>query len=242
MHLLKTDKELMKALGITQRSPYMASCNAFDYIARARNKVVDDLIMSHSSSSDPMADNDGPSMQLLSSHNRSKAFGAAGVGNIVLVTFDGFTTEEGKVVRPIQANVLSTPSRAVSPNVECTPEVLDWLVHAVYMDWFELCPDLFHQNSTSKRALPAWLPELESPLSYSMAGGKLSVVVSYRNEKGMYTRKRRAVEDILGADEQVNLTIITNVASALMKFYEKNHHDKQEDAAQDAATALATDD
>ena len=240
--LLKQDKDLVKALGISGRSPYLASLNAFEYIARVRNKIVDDMILSHSSSSDPMADKDGPPMQIVSSRDRSKAYGVAGVSNIVQVTLDGFTTEEGKIVSPIQANILSTATKNVNPCVECTPEVLDWLVHAVFMDWAELCPDLF-QAPKVKRTLPEWLPELSPPLSYSTAGGKIAVVVGYKNERGVWTRKRRAVEDILGADEEVNTTIIKNVASALQKFYEENHHQHgAQDSAQDAATPLATDD
>ena len=217
--LKKSDKDLCRALGYGAKAG-MSGMNAFEYIALARNKRVDEIIQAKCT--DPMADDDGDSK--ICSKDRSKLFVRAEVPNVIQVELAAFITASGKRIAAHTSNTISTPSKVPSVSVECTPSFLDWLVHACSMDWTAEAPDMFKEPPQSnKRSLPQDLPELRLPLAYTTQG-KIAVYVCYKNENGVHTRKKKTIEDLLGPNTVMNTAIVHNVATTLMAFHTKNHH------------------
>ena len=129
------DRRLAKALGLdcSKRSPFEGT-TVLSYLAKLRNKKVDDLIMRHLTEEDPMAEAALDGDEGAPTTDRAKKFAAAKVKQVLEITTDEFTKENGDVIDPKVLKIYATPRRDSILTLELSAANLSWLSIYVHHD------------------------------------------------------------------------------------------------------------
>ena len=235
--LKKSDTGLAKALGVqsktSPRSPF-ADCNLFDYIVHARNEAVDGLIRSHLMKEDIMADQ----VQIeIPADGRTKLFEDCKIQQVISVEMPGFVTPEGKRVEVKYIDMIATPKRNVSPCVEASPDVFEWLLHACQHTWSYESTATPNKRKWASKDVPHDLPTLPDPVKYMhVDSNKVVLYVSFKTTAGGWSRKQKLLDTDLYKQDlttQARDDAILGMASILKDYYKENHQGKQHEETEE---------
>ena len=142
--LTSSNKVLMTKLVPKQEVPRFKSGHLktfpdefIKHMQKLRNSAVDQLLMQHLVSIDPMgthADQDLPKHA-----NRVELFKAAAVPKIITIKVDDIRDENGALIAPSQAIALHSSDRKDTPvKIKLSEHILTWLQHAILRSWSDV--------------------------------------------------------------------------------------------------------
>ena len=143
--LTATNKVLMTKLVPKQEVPRFKSGHSktfpdefIKHLQNLRNAAVDQLLMQHLVSIDPMGTHTA-GQDLPKQANRVELFKAAAVPKIITIKVDDIRDEKGALIAPSQAITLHSSDRKDGPvKMKLTEDTLTWLQHAVLHSWGEV--------------------------------------------------------------------------------------------------------
>ena len=146
--LTSTNKVLMTKLVPKQEVPRFPSGHLktfpdefIKHLQKLRNAAVDQLLMQHLVSSDPMGTHTA-GQALPKQSNRVELFKAAAVPKIITIKVDDIRDEKGALIAPSRAITLHSSDRKDGPvQMQLSEDILTWLQHAVLHSWGEVPAD-----------------------------------------------------------------------------------------------------
>ena len=146
--LTSTNKVLMTKLVPKQEVPRFPSGHLktfpdefIKHLQKLRNAAVDQLLMQHLVSSDPMGTHTA-GQALPKQSNRVELFKAAAVPKIITIKVDDISDEKGALIAPSRAITLHSSDRKDGPvQMQLSEDILTWLQHAVLHSWGEVPAD-----------------------------------------------------------------------------------------------------
>ena len=146
--LTSTNKVLMTKLVPKQEVPRFPSGllknfpdEFVKHLQKLRNAAVDQLLMQHLVSSDPMGTH-AAGQALPKQSNRVELFKAAAVPKIITIKVDDIRDEKGALIAPSRAITLHSSDRKDGPvQMQLSEDILTWLQHAVLHSWGEVPAD-----------------------------------------------------------------------------------------------------
>ncbi len=143
----------------------------------------------------------------------------------------GFVTPEGKRVEVKYIDMVATPKRNVSPCVEASPDVFEWLLHACQHTWTFENAATPNKRKWCSDHVPDDLPTLPDPVKYMhVDSNKLVLYVNFKTTAGAWSRKQKLLDTGLYKQDlttQVRDEAILGMASILKDYHNTNHQGKQ---------------
>ena len=126
----RTNRDLAKVLGLDLNccNPF-AKTGLFIEIAKMRDEAVDNMILEHEKSNDPM--NDGDATCSVPVRGRPAKVMAANVPQSIQLTYPAIIADNGERIDAYNVHVLTTPRRGSAVTLKLTESVLDWIVKAI---------------------------------------------------------------------------------------------------------------
>lgn len=227
-YLRKTDAGLARALGFPtpKNSSPFANVNIFEYLTQVRNEKVDKLIRDHLLNQDSMADH---SCTIdIAQEGRLRLFDDAKIPQVISVEMPPFISPEGRRVDARSIDMIATPRRNVSPCVEASAELFEWILHACHHTWpVDAVPKRKRCPSSDEDA-EADLPELPEPVKYlDVAKDKIVLKVYYKKDtsKKWHMKSKHLNISVFNSDLTCKARddAILAMAGILKEYYEKSH-------------------
>ena len=181
-----TDRCLARAMGLNmyERSPF-ADTTLLQYMAKMRNDTVNQLILAHQGSTDPMADDAVGNAGGVRIRKRENAYSQASIPSVITVKFPAFVKDGGECIGGIDMRVVATRRTDVLVSVEVSSANLQWMSDAINVEW-----DISGSPWANKRkasVLELDLPELGCDNCRYLKKQRDTVVIacSYRTAGGI---------------------------------------------------------
>ena len=230
------DRKLARAVGLdcNERAPF-ARTTLIQYLAKARNDKVDELIIVAKKGDDPMADVSTPTKRGKCSvvKHRDFEFTAAKVPRVVPLQLPAFTATDGTCVGGIVMNVIATVRVDVHVSMELTDVNLEWFAQAIHVSW-DVRDNPWAKKTRDRASMDdegciADLPRLQSPNTrYAKRGrGEQAVVARYFDNKSntWKVHSRTLGKHFLGLAKDRLDEHVAAIDNAVQQFYDTHHHE-----------------
>ena len=234
------NRKLTRAFGLScQGRAHFAATTLIQYLVKARNDKVDELIVAARKAEDPMADDDQSTKKAkpVAIKGRENAFKSANVPKVVELALPGFCASDGTCVGGINMNVLATSRVDVHVSVELADRHLEWMAEAIHVPWDVCNTPWAAKKRTRARADDADLafPALTPPAKY-VKRGKHTIGARYFDgtSQTWKTHTRTLGNHIGNMSAMALMDHVANIEASVLQYHQQRHVEPPNENEQEA--------